>query len=209
MIGRLFGRLTPLAKVSITGRGKWLCRCSCGNEKILMGYRIRKGITKSCGCLHRERTSKLARSTHGLRHLPEYGIWLCMKHRCHAPSYEGYKDYGGRGIKVCDRWQNSFELFLKDMGRRPSRTHSIERENNNENYCPENCVWAIPLEQANNRRTNFIIQYDGKYMSASDAIRSSGISIKCGTFIGRIKLGWPVEKALRTPIRFKRQNHAT
>lgn len=117
---------------------------------------LASGNTKSCGCLRRETTSLvgLAKKTHGMRDTPEYGVWANMKDRCYNPSSEDYKNYGGRGIKVCERWLNSFENFYEDMGEKPwsKLLYSLDRINNDGNYEPSNCRWATVKQQVNNRR---------------------------------------------------------
>lgn len=118
---------------------------------------------------------------------PEYHLWSLMKQRCTNPNTDKYDRYGGRGIKVCDRWMNSFENFYADMGPRPSTEHTIERENNNGNYEPNNCRWATKTEQANNRSSNTFIELNGQKVTIADASRELGV--KYNTLLARVKRG--------------------
>lgn len=151
--GQRFGRLVVLSQAKIrrdiTGKVKifWLCRCDCGTKKEIAMRCLRQGRTLSCGCFFRE-----LRITHGLSHTPQWDIWKQMIQRCTNPQSTGYAHYGGRGIKVCDLWIDSFESFNSWMGPRPSPRHSIDRINNDGNYEPGNVRWATCVEQARNRR---------------------------------------------------------
>ncbi|MEI8142862.1 MAG: hypothetical protein WCG90_08350 [Chitinophagia bacterium] len=152
LTGQVFGQLTVLARAENAedGHSRWLCQCSCGNQKVVQSNNLKK-TTRSCGCLIVERVSKL-NLTHGKTHTKEFKTWDSMKQRCENPKNISYKDYGGRGIKVCDRWIDSFENFLADMGEAPSKNHSIDRKDVNGNYEPNNCRWATAKEQRTNQR---------------------------------------------------------
>ena len=162
IIGSRFGRVVAIKKVEPYGlnqRYKYECICDCGKLIQVLRSSLTNGHTKSCGCLQREKVSEiLATHKESIRNnkTPEYNAWLSMKQRCYYVNGKSYKYYGGRGISVCDRWLNSYENFLIDMGRRPSKKHSLDRIDVNGNYEPENCRWATVLEQANNKRRTMI-----------------------------------------------------
>ena len=153
LFGRRFGRL--IARRYVKG-SKWECICDCGTIVIVDTAKLTTGHTKSCGCLQVDRAAE-ANTTHGqararLRSVTStYRTWQQMKRRCFNPANHNYKYYGGRGVVVCDRWRESFEAFLEDMGERPSG-HTIDRINSDGNYEPGNCRWATPTEQRRNRR---------------------------------------------------------
>ncbi len=152
--GQRFGRLIAVRADATSSRRKWLCRCDCGNEVLVNTTELTAGKTRSCGCLRREQTAKanVSRTSHGLSRTPTYYVWRSMLQRCTNPKVLNWDDYGGRGIKVCQRWM-TFENFLADMGERPSPKHSIDRYPNNDgNYERTNCRWATPKQQAANRR---------------------------------------------------------
>jgi hypothetical protein len=155
-IGNVYGRLTVLARAETVGNMlTWRCRCSCGNETVAYGSNLRRGHSRSCGCLKIEVTLTRC-TTHGeARHgklTPEYRAWAALINRCENPQNPRFKDYGGRGITVCERWRSSYETFLADMGRRPSPRHSLDRIDNNGHYEPANCRWATASEQRRNQR---------------------------------------------------------
>jgi hypothetical protein len=146
MTNQRFGRLTA---VEYQGEAHWLCRCDCGKGKIIAGYSLRNGLSQSCGCLRNERV-RAAIGTVRLGNEKTYKTWSDMRQRCYNPNDPGYKNWGGRGIRICRRWR-TFANFLADMGPRPPGM-TIERRNNDGNYTPSNCVWLPKAKQARNRR---------------------------------------------------------
>lgn len=166
LINKKFNMLTILKEGRVGNNYKRfvICKCDCGNTVHVLLHSVTSLRTKSCGCLHRELTSK-AKRTHGETRYSkvstEYMTYVRMKGRCYNKKNRKYGIYGGRGITVCDRWLDSFENFLEDMGRKPSKIHSLDRINVNGNYEPLNCRWATPKEQANNTRKNLHYEYNG------------------------------------------------
>jgi hypothetical protein len=153
LTGQRFGKLivTGFSHRNKDGKSCYICVCDCGGAKVICGGSLVSGLTRSCGCLRIGGPGSLPK--HGMSFTPEYKAWCNMKNRCLNPKLPIYKYYGGRGIKVCDRWMNSFENFLADMGKKPSLELTIDRVDNNGNYEPGNCRWATMKEQSFNKRT--------------------------------------------------------
>lgn len=138
-------------------------------------------------------------TTHGKRQTPEYYLWNMMCQRCNNPNNQDYHRYGARGITVCDKWRNSFAAFFADMGKRPTPQHTLDRQDNNQGYTPENTIWATRDAQARNRRSTIMITYEGITMCAQDwAVK---LGIKPHTFLKRLREGWPIEDAMTIPVR--------
>lgn len=173
LTGRRFSRLLVRRRVKVDGarNAMWEAVCDCGN--LTVGAAANFGLTKfSCGCLRMETCTEILKGntyqrTHNQSKSSEYVIWGKMKQRCSDPNNPKYPIYGARGITVCERWKGSFENFLSDMGTRPSKSHSIDRRNNDGNYEPSNCHWATPKQQGRNMRTNHIVEIAGERLCIS------------------------------------------
>jgi hypothetical protein len=209
--GQRFGLLTVL-RIShrFAARGYphtfWLCQCDCGTIKAVKSSSLlkKKQPTRSCGCLRYKSYAKTHGATVNYQETREYVTWKNMKGRCLIPSSSSFHDYGGRGIKICERWIKGeegltpFECFLSDMGHKPSTKHSIERIDCNGDYTPENCRWALRLEQARNTRRTHWIKYDGRTTAFSELCASYGIH-DC-VVRRRLVRGWELKRALETPL---------
>lgn len=201
LTGKRFGMLLVISKaeeVSI-----WNVACDCGVIKTIKAGYLTHGQTKSCGCLKKMRGVR--NMTHGKSRTRAYKSWLKMRQRVFDVNNNRYAEYGARGITICERWA-SFENFFSDMGERPDGRFSIERIDNNGNYCPENCRWATPKEQGRNTRSNCIITAFGETMCATDWAKKLGLQV--GTFNMRRKLGWTMEEIKNTPAdAYRKREH--
>lgn len=203
--GERFGRLVAVRreenKVSQNGkiRSRWLCKCDCGNEKIVLLDDLKSGRTKSCGCLSDENRRRV-NTKHGMTGTRIYAEWLSMKARCYNKETKSYSRYGGRGISVCKEWKDDFMAFhdwAVCNGYNDDLT--IERKDVNGNYCPENCCWITAKEQARNRRTTLKIKDEkGNEKYAMDIAKENGI--RMSVVIARKNRGWNLNDALNTPI---------
>lgn len=216
--GQTFGRLKVLKKgpFAKNGGSLWVCACECGETAVINSSNLRSGSTRSCGCLALEwascmgsnkefvakRISKTTRHGHKRvgRASAEYKTWLRMKARCYTPSNKDYKNWGERGIKVCDRWLHSFESFLADMGNKPTPEHQIDRLNSNSDYSIQNCRWVTPqIQGAENRRSLLPVAIDGlEFHSLKAACRH--FCMPYAQVHSRIKTGIPFEIALKAPL---------
>lgn len=197
LTGLKFGRWRVISRAERLDHGHryWLCECECGNTKSLRGTMLTSGASESCGCLRNELTSARSKK-HGATRSPTYVSWQSMRSRCNKSDDLHYPLYGGRGIKVCGRW-DAFDNFLHDMGERPSNAHSIDRIDVNGDYTPDNCRWATAKEQGLNRRDTRWITYKGDTLSTKDMAEKYGIPRT--TLRRRIDSGWSVERAVETP----------
>jgi hypothetical protein len=189
--GDIYGEWVVLdsSPYKIKGRKTVKCKCSCGNISFINAYKLNDGKTKMCRECHERSKTK-----HGHSRTPLYHIWQGMKQRCYDKHSISYCHYGLIGIKVCDRWLESFENFLEDMGERPSKEYSIDRIDNNGNYCPDNCRWATHEEQQNNMSSNRLLTYEGKTKSVSQWAKTNNINTS--TLFYLINKGIPIGRAL-------------
>jgi hypothetical protein len=203
LTGRRFGRLTVIA---FAGRRPshvlWRCRCDCGQETTVQAGGLRSGHTTSCGCFHREQLS--ARSTtHGQnrpgKRSKEYSAWVGMIVRCTNPKRKVYPYYGGRGIHVCQRWLDSFETFLADVGPAPSPQHQLDRIDNNGHYEPGNVRWATRRQQMRNTRRTRHLTLGSETLTVAEWAERIGIAPN--VLRRRVGLGWNDERTLTTPSR--------
>jgi hypothetical protein len=199
-----FGRLVVLRKDIARSLpykiSRWFCRCDCGSEVSIMSNSLRSGRTNSCGCIRSETTTRL-KTKHGKRKTPEFDVWCNMRRRCYDPSNKSYRDYGGRGIKVCPQWRDSFKTFIEDVGPRPTASHQLDRINNFGNYEPKNVRWATRKEQCNNRRSNSRYEFRGQKLTISELMSFSNSTLSYAHIMQRIrKRGWPIEEAISIPL---------
>lgn len=212
LTGKRYGRLVvikldhsqklPCGKIE----RHYLCKCNCGDYKVVRACSLRNGNTTSCGCYAREMLSK-RQTTHNMSKTPLYKAWRNMKIRCTNPNYTDYYDYGGRGISICEEWL-SFENFkewalengYKDEKINGKNLLSLDRIDVNGNYEPNNCRWATNSQQANNKRNNSRFFYDGKYLTARQWSEVTGIPFT--TLVSRFhNPSWTIERALTQPVR--------
>ncbi len=190
LTGQRFGGLVVVAAV---GRNKhraqvWLVRCDCGGTATVPTGSLRSGNSTRCGT---------CRGTHRMTGTTEWMIWQSMIQRCHNPKAKSFQGYGSRGIRVCVRWRESFENFLADVGRRPSPEHSLDRICGDGNYDPSNVRWAMPEQQARNKRNNHVLVVDGVRATLAEWAERTGIGVT--TIRERLRRGWSASRAVTTP----------
>lgn len=201
LTGQRFGRFLVLAYAGPNKQGAatWWCKCDCGKEKVVTGSELRRGSTQSCGCYHSEVQRVYAtKYGYGLSRIAY--IWRSMISRCNNPRNKSYKNYGGRGIKVCEEWVSDIEKFRSwalDNGYSDELT--IDRIDVNGDYCPENCRWATMKVQQNNRRNNNNVSFNGEIHSLAVWEEITGICRR--TISRRLQSGWSIERALTEPTK--------
>ena len=193
LTGKQYDRLTVIGPKGIdkNGRTLWECKCKCGGKKIVTGTKLRSKDVTSCGCKIRERFI-----THGMHGTKIYNVWKGMKARCLNPNTPHYHRYGGRGIKVCERWM-TFENFYEDIKSKYSSNKSMDRIDNNGNYEPSNVKWSTNVEQGDNTRMNVKINTEKGMMNVTAAARMFGLN--ASTVFSRIKAGWSESELLSKP----------
>ena len=198
LAGQKFGMLTALKVIEKRHKQTiWNCKCDCGNESKQYSFKLRNGTVKSCGC---------QRIKHNGVNTRLYGIWVQMKARCSNPNHAHFKNYGGRGLLVCDRWVDfkNFQDDLKVSHDNHAKNHGInnttlERVDNSKGYSPDNCVWATKKEQPINCRKDNYNTYKGKVITTGEVADKYGI--KYETIESRLRRGWTIEKIIETPVK--------
>lgn len=200
LVGQCFGMLTVIAEAQRKpGQSlRWKCSCDCGGATVVSGQHLRSAHTTSCGCVKR---NVLGRSqvTHGMSGHPLYGLWCGIIARCENPKHATYKYYGGRGIKMCERWRRDFAAFVSDMGPRPGPRHSVDRKDGTKDYGPGNCKWSTQREQTRNTRFNRRLTLNGRTLTAVEWSEELGISYSA--LLMRLRRGWDPSRALTTEVR--------
>jgi hypothetical protein len=202
LTGERFGVLTVTARAaSKNGRAAWSCNCDCGATAVVVGQHLRRKAVTSCGCQMKARAARMgnANRTHGKTDASEFRTWVAMISRCTNPKDFRYKRYGGRGIKVCAAWAESFETFLHDVGPAPFPGAELDRERNNEGYEPGNCRWVTSKVNNNNRSNNRLIEHCGRTQSMT--LWAEEVGLNPATLRARLEAGWSTEDALTRPMR--------
>ena len=213
LVGQKFGRLTVIEFSHIDKVTFWKCKCDCGKYHIVAGYLLVKNKVKSCGCLRFVGFNRI----HGMSTTKFYQTWYNMKKRCFNKKDKSYNCYGGRGITVCNRWlkfenfrDDMYQSYLTHIEQFGKKDTTIDRNDNNNDYCPQNCFWKTHEEQGANKRNNYFLTYKGKNLpliKLFKKLNTSKLNISYSLLRERIdKLNWPIEKALITPARFKNKN---
>ena len=196
-----FGKWTVLsfAGRDVHGEACWNCRCECETYRVVCQTSLLRGGSLCCGC--DGRASRQGRfTTHGNSKKVAYNVWRGMLKRCQIVNNADYENYGGRGITVCERWRNSFDAFMDDMGPRPTPKHQLDRYPDNDgHYEPGNCRWATPKQQANNRRSSRLLEYNGVTKTAAQWAEHAEMLVT--TLYVRLKRGWSIEDAIERPVR--------
>ena len=194
LTGQKFGKVTAInpAGTNESGNTLWLCECECGNKTIVVNSNLTRGNSKSCGCVGRDKIIK-RNTIHNLCHTRIYNVWRNMKERSLNPNCKEYKYYGGRGIKICDKWFE-FKNFYNDMQKTYQEHLTLDRTDVNGNYEPSNCRWVTQLRQANNKRNNIFVTVNGITSTLADTCREYNVNYNL--VWKRLFRGWTIEQAL-------------
>lgn len=176
LTGCVFGRLTVTGRANAQGKPRWICTCSCGGQTTTTGPNLKRGMARSCGCLREEMRRRPKWSEPVSANRSEYNSWTNARRRCEDPDDRYFHLYGGRGIEMCEAWRNDFSAFLRDMGRKPGPSYSIDRIDNDKGYEPGNCRWATAAEQTKNRRVTRWVVLFGETMTLTEACQKFGLS---------------------------------
>ena len=208
LIGKRFGRVVVLERVNIKTRNiMWKCLCDCGATKIISGGNLKGGNVRSCGCLANESTTRFAK-VHGKSHTRLFRVWSGIRNRCLCPNDKHYKDYGGRGITLCEEWKNDFMAFYNWAYANgydetaPKGKCTIDRIDNNKGYSPDNCRFVNLKVQANNKRNNHIVAVGKEALTVAEVADMA--NIEYNTMCGRVNKGWDIESAINTPLNSKK-----
>lgn len=201
--GQRFGILTVIEPIydQDSRRWKWRCKCDCGNETLSSANNLKSGVT-SCGCLRRKKSHDRL-YVHGKSHSRLFPIWQSMMQRCDNPRCHAYDNYGGRGIRVCDAWEDDFEAFEEWAyangydDNAPRGKCTIDRIDVNGDYEPNNCRWVSMAKQANNKRCSVYIEFNGERKTIGEWAKETGLTHSM--IKGRLNRGWSIERALTTP----------
>ena len=214
MTGKTYGSWTVMAYVGRSGKANrthWMCQCICGSRQKVCSANLVSGQSRSCGCRAKLSVSQ-AKTIHGCARneltTVEYNCYSSIKRRITNPKHPQYKNYGGRGIKMCSRWLEDFRNFLADMGARPSSLCSLDRIDNDGDYSPENCRWTTSKDQARNRSNNVKVTINGDTKCVAEWCDHFGIRVT-PTVYDRLKRGWSPEESFTIPIGHKRPKHQT
>lgn len=208
LVGQRFSRLTVLDDFKIqNNKTYWLCKCNCGNEKYVRADSLKDGSIQSCGCLMREvqKSCENKHKTHGLTKTKLHNVWGSMKRRCYNKNVSRYENYGGKGIKVCDEWQEFLPFYEWAIANGYQEGLTIERIDVNGNYEPSNCTWITMEEQAKNKTNTTFLTYKGVTKRLVEWAKEYNIdrnNLRTRIF----KCGWDIEKALTTPLIRSKKN---
>lgn len=207
LTGHRFGKLIVVSRDLLntkSNKSRWVCRCDCGTTVTVIGNSLMSEKSTNCGCVRSQKLRE-RNGTHGGSNTKEYNSWTHIKGKCLNPNNRAFHHYGGRGITVCERWLKSFQNFLDDMGKAPSKSHEIDRIDNDGNYEPSNCRWATRQEQCNNKRSNVVVTHNGETKTLAQWSRKLGFNYERVRI--RLKNGWPFADAISIPKGQRSHHH--